>query len=134
MYVDCFMFSQIHTKKRNCLKQEKMNDLAFVMCNLKLTRKKNSKPVNYDFDDIESDDEWITEGMTNEECIEKEDDDLNENIVTLPIDVDLNADLNIEIRENDDVDGGAPSRDYNNEDIELEGDGDEDDPTFDDLC
>ena len=53
--------------------------------------------------------------MTNEECIEKEDDDLNENIVTLPIDVDLNADLNIEIRENDDVDGGAPSRDYNNE-------------------
>ena len=33
----------------------------------------------------------------------------------------------------EDVDGGAPSRDYNNEDIELEGDGDEDDPTFDDL-
>ena len=90
--------------------------MALVMCNLKLTRKKNSKPVNYDFDDIESDDEWITEGMTDEECIEKEHDDLNENIVT-SIDVDLNADLNIEIREIDDVDGGAPSRDYNNEDI-----------------
>ena len=124
MYVDCFMFSQIHTKKRNCLKQEKMNDLAFVMCNLKLTRKKNSKHVNYDFDDIESDDEWITEGMTDEECIEKEDKEQNENIVTSSIDVDLNVD----------VDGGAPSRDYNNEDIELEGDGDEDNPTFDDLC
>ena len=111
-----------------------MNDLALVVCNLKLTRKKNSKPVNYDFDDIESDDEWITEGRTDEECTEKEDDGLNENIVTSPIDVDLNADLNIKIRENYDVDGGAPSRDYNNEDIELEGDGDEDDPTFDDLC
>ena len=42
--------------------------------------------------------------------------------------------LNIEIRENYDVDGGTPRRDYNNGDIELEGDGDEDNPTFDDLC
>ena len=32
----------------------------------------------------------LKEGQ-NEECIEKEDDNLNENIVTSPIDVDLNA-------------------------------------------
>ena len=79
------------------MQQRKMDNLTFVMCNLKLTRKRNSKTINYDSNDIQSDDEWITDGRIYEVCIEKEDDGIlqphriNENIVTSPIDVDLNV-------------------------------------------
>jgi len=54
-----------------------MNDLAFVMCNLKLKDKQNNRSAIYDFEDIHSDDEWITEGRNQEtlEINEVDDDD-----------------------------------------------------------
>ncbi|KAF7841960.1 Glucose-1-phosphate adenylyltransferase small subunit 1, chloroplastic isoform A [Senna tora] len=36
-----------------------MNDLVFVMSNLKLRNKQKSKSSVFEFDDIQSDDEWI---------------------------------------------------------------------------
>nr|KYP46571.1 hypothetical protein KK1_031801 [Cajanus cajan] len=50
-----------HTKRRNCFHQTKMNDLVYVMYNLKLKIKVIRKFVTLPFDDIQSDDEWITE-------------------------------------------------------------------------
>jgi len=38
-----------------------MNDLVYVMYNLKLSNKQIRKTVDLPFDDIQSDDEWITE-------------------------------------------------------------------------
>ncbi|KAL8170640.1 hypothetical protein V2J09_022444 [Rumex salicifolius] len=52
---------KVHTKKRNRLAQEKLNDLVFVMYNLKLKQrqeqKRDSKAQSLDLDDIQSDDE-----------------------------------------------------------------------------
>jgi len=44
-----------------------MNDLVYVMYNLKLKNKQIRKIVDLPFDDIESDDEWITEEGDNVE-------------------------------------------------------------------
>ena len=38
-----------------------MNDLVYVMYNLKLKSKQNRKNIPLPFDEIEFDDEWITE-------------------------------------------------------------------------
>nr|GEY85322.1 hypothetical protein [Tanacetum cinerariifolium] len=64
-------FEMVHSKRRNCLHQQKMNDLVYVMYNLKLTGKEQKKMKeavaaieqleDLDFEDVESDDEWITE-------------------------------------------------------------------------
>eukprot|EP00258_Populus_trichocarpa_P030141 XP_024446160.1 uncharacterized protein LOC18107638 [Populus trichocarpa] len=57
-------FEMVHTKRRNRLHQKKMNDLVFVMCNLKLNDNQVKKQAG-DFgieDDLSSDDDWITEG------------------------------------------------------------------------
>ncbi|CAI0400474.1 unnamed protein product, partial [Linum tenue] len=54
------VFERIHTKKRNCLLQKKMNDLVYVMYNSKLMRRQ-SKKIERIFEDIDSDDEWIAE-------------------------------------------------------------------------
>ncbi|XP_059627380.1 uncharacterized protein LOC132270201 [Cornus florida] len=57
-------FEMVHSKRRNRLQQKKMNDLVFVMYNIKL-RERNLKrqaviePII--FEDVSSDDEWITE-------------------------------------------------------------------------
>ena len=48
-----------------------MNDLAFVICNLKLNNKQTRRTHIYDFDDINSDDEWITEGGKSEDILEQ---------------------------------------------------------------
>jgi len=43
-----------------------MNDVVFVMTNSKMAKKKKArKMVDYSFDDIDSDDEWI---VNNDEC------------------------------------------------------------------
>ncbi|KAH1034436.1 hypothetical protein GYH30_054730 [Glycine max] len=47
--------------------QNKMNDLVYVICNLKLKNKQNRKSIALPFDEIESDDEWITEEGYNDE-------------------------------------------------------------------
>ncbi|XP_028186549.1 uncharacterized protein LOC114373230 [Glycine soja] len=44
-----------------------MNDLVFVMNNLKLKSKQNRKSIALPFDEIESDDEWITKEGYNDE-------------------------------------------------------------------
>ncbi|KAL4570479.1 hypothetical protein LXL04_026134 [Taraxacum kok-saghyz] len=65
-------FEMVHSKKRNRLQQKRMNDLVYVMYNLKLTRKEEKKGKvcdvagldTLDLDDVSSDDEWITEEET----------------------------------------------------------------------
>ncbi|KAK4263377.1 hypothetical protein QN277_028795 [Acacia crassicarpa] len=120
-----------------------MNDLAFVMCNLKLTRKQKSRSFNYDFDDICSDDEWITEGRIDGDEVEEEDDEIlqaheiDENMANPLLGVDLNVDFNIEdvrANYNDTNDTGDTNGHYNGEGEEFEDNGDNDNPTFNDLC
>ncbi|XP_058727840.1 uncharacterized protein LOC131599540 [Vicia villosa] len=65
-------FEMVHTKRRNRLHQKKMNNLVYVMYNLKLkSRKGKAKGVVLSFEDIHSDDEWITEDP-NEENVQTE--------------------------------------------------------------
>ncbi|XP_031394428.1 uncharacterized protein LOC116205873 [Punica granatum] len=54
----------VHTKRRIRLHQKKMNDLVFVMYNLKLKDKKIRKQVDLQVEDISSDDECIVEEET----------------------------------------------------------------------
>ncbi|GJX03104.1 zf-BED domain-containing protein [Tanacetum coccineum] len=64
-------FEMVHSKRRNCLHQQKMNDLVYVMYNLKLSGREEKKMKEtaaaidqleaLDFENVESDDEWITE-------------------------------------------------------------------------
>ncbi|RZB42462.1 hypothetical protein D0Y65_053162 [Glycine soja] len=54
-------FEMVHTKRRNRLHQKKMNDLVYVMYNLKLKSRQTRKTVALPFEDMESDDEWITQ-------------------------------------------------------------------------
>ncbi|CAL5332706.1 unnamed protein product [Camellia sinensis] len=54
----------VHSKRRNRLHEKRMNDLVFVMYNLKLRqRHKNRQAIMNPLclDDVPSDDEWITE-------------------------------------------------------------------------
>ncbi|CAK8578909.1 unnamed protein product [Lathyrus sativus] len=53
-------FEMVHTKKRNRLHQQRMNNLVYVMVNMRLTKKetRNEKPL--EFVDIEFDDEFLT--------------------------------------------------------------------------
>lgn len=52
----------VQTKRRNRLKQKTMNDVVFVMANSKLAKKKKTrKVIEYNIDEIESDDEWIVD-------------------------------------------------------------------------
>ncbi|XP_061336622.1 uncharacterized protein LOC133283732 [Gastrolobium bilobum] len=69
-------FEMVHTKKRNRLKQETMNNVVFVMANSTLGKKKHreSPRIDYNFDEIESDDEWIVE-PTYEETLEDVEED-----------------------------------------------------------
>ncbi|KAI3520133.1 hypothetical protein L1887_09357 [Cichorium endivia] len=62
-------FEMVHSKRRNRLHQQRMNDLVYVMYNLKLTGRDDKKRKEHDvtgletlnLDDVSSDDEWITE-------------------------------------------------------------------------
>ncbi|KAK7379807.1 hypothetical protein VNO78_34329 [Psophocarpus tetragonolobus] len=60
-------FEMVHTKRRNRLHQKTMNDLVYVMYNLKLKSKQTKKTMTLPFEEIESDDEWITEDGYNDE-------------------------------------------------------------------
>ncbi|PKI76890.1 hypothetical protein CRG98_002677 [Punica granatum] len=55
---------KVHTKRRIRLHQKKMNDLVFVMYNLKLKDKKIRKQVDLQVEEISSDDECIVEEET----------------------------------------------------------------------
>ncbi|KAE8770309.1 Zf-BED domain-containing protein/DUF659 domain-containing domain-containing protein [Hordeum vulgare] len=55
---------EVHTKRRNRLHQDKMNDLVFVMYNSKLMsrqRRRQRQAGEYYIDDVSSHDEFITE-------------------------------------------------------------------------
>lgn len=54
-------FEMVHTKRRNRLHQKKLNDLVFVMYNLKLKSRQTRKTIALPFEEINSDDEWLTE-------------------------------------------------------------------------
>ncbi|PWA91099.1 hypothetical protein CTI12_AA092450 [Artemisia annua] len=64
-------YQPVHSKRRNRLQQQKMNDLVYVMYNLKLSgrEERKQKEAYYameqletvNFEDVDSDDEWITE-------------------------------------------------------------------------
>ncbi|GJX82056.1 zf-BED domain-containing protein [Tanacetum coccineum] len=56
-------FEMVHSKRRNRLQQQKMNDLVYLMYNLKLIGREERKQKEEDFyfEDVDSDDEWITE-------------------------------------------------------------------------
>jgi hypothetical protein len=48
----------VHTKRRNRLKQETMNDVVFVMANSRLSKKKKArKAPEMQFEDVGSDDD-----------------------------------------------------------------------------
>ncbi|KAH1264366.1 hypothetical protein GmHk_01G000303 [Glycine max] len=54
-------FEMVHTKRRNRLHKKKMNDLVYVMYNLKLKSRQTRKIIVLSFEDRGSDDEWLTE-------------------------------------------------------------------------
>ncbi|XP_058779267.1 uncharacterized protein LOC131653196 [Vicia villosa] len=52
-------FEMVHTKKRNRLKQQTMNDLVYVMVNTRLTKNKaERKKRDLTIDDFQDDDDW----------------------------------------------------------------------------
>ncbi|CAN0893086.1 hypothetical protein LINGRAHAP2_LOCUS17945 [Linum grandiflorum] len=62
------VFEMVHSKRRNKLMQQRMNDLVYVKYNSQLIEKQQKKKER-DFEDIESDNEWIAgddEGIENE--------------------------------------------------------------------
>ncbi|PWA57772.1 hypothetical protein CTI12_AA409660 [Artemisia annua] len=60
---------EVHSKRRNHLKRQKMNDLVYVVYSLKLSGREERKRKEDDFgveqhemfEDVDSDDGWITE-------------------------------------------------------------------------
>ncbi|XP_057452218.1 uncharacterized protein LOC130744040 [Lotus japonicus] len=84
-------FEMVHTKKRNKLHQKKMNDLVYVMYNLKLKNKpkKRNDFASCSFEEVASDDEWLTEEGENVNVNE-----LNEEVGLEHLnDNDVNVDL-----------------------------------------
>ncbi|XP_057443963.1 uncharacterized protein LOC130736134 [Lotus japonicus] len=77
-------FEMVHTKRRNRLHQQRMNDLVYVMYNNKLRSRQVRRKVVLPFDDIESDDEWITEDVEeiDEQSLVGDNDIVGENQVT----------------------------------------------------
>ena len=58
----CFVFRFIQREGIVCKKKKKkMNDLVYVIYNAKLKSKLTRKNIVLPFEDINSDDEWITE-------------------------------------------------------------------------
>ncbi|XP_076923830.1 uncharacterized protein LOC143586091 [Bidens hawaiensis] len=58
-------FDNLYTKKRNCLLQNKLNDLVYVQYNTRLYRRHNSLKDNKSLDpillrDVEENDDWVT--------------------------------------------------------------------------
>ncbi|GKB16577.1 zinc finger protein [Tanacetum coccineum] len=56
-------FDNLHSKKRNCLLQQKLNDLVFIQYNTRLQRRFESIKTNKSLDpillrDVEENDEW----------------------------------------------------------------------------
>ncbi|XP_068486767.1 uncharacterized protein [Phaseolus vulgaris] len=114
-------FEMVHTKRRNRLHQKKMNDLVYVMYNLKLSNKQIRKTVALPFDDIQSDDEWITEEGDNIDEIDQVQDanvHLNPTITVPTLDAsDLeNLTFDVNVDEDEDEDGDDDEDDDGDDD------------------
>ncbi|RDY13852.1 hypothetical protein CR513_01166, partial [Mucuna pruriens] len=81
-------FKMVHTKGRNMLNQNTMNDVVFVMANSKLDKKKKTrKPIELNLDHCPFDDEWI---MEDEHSLDIDNLDLDENLVPVQVGEDEN--------------------------------------------
>ena len=90
------VFERIHTKKRNCLEQKRLNDLVFVQYNLRLRRNQllNKRPDSDPIvlEDIDPTSDWVVESRPPEF---DPDEDLDELELEHPLQhVQLNADPN----------------------------------------
>ncbi|PNY17483.1 HAT family dimerization domain containing protein [Trifolium pratense] len=66
-------FEMVHRKRRNRLKQKTMNDVVFVMTNSRLSKNNKTRKVvdcELEFDDIDSDNEWIVEDGGDNEILD----------------------------------------------------------------
>eukprot|EP00253_Pinus_taeda_P007879 PITA_07879 len=90
-----FVFERIHTKKRNCLDQKRLNDLLYVQYNLRLKRNQllNKRPDSDPImlEDIDPTSDWVVESHPTE-FDSDEDLDLDlQGKASLEHDVQLNA-------------------------------------------
>ncbi|CAH1414556.1 unnamed protein product [Lactuca virosa] len=102
----------VHSKKRNRLQQQKMNDLVYVMYNLKLNGRDENKGKGHDgletlnLDDVSFDDEWITEEPSSNHDV-NDDDDFLERAIRDQLRADDRRDLGqdiLDLEEEDDLD------------------------------
>ena len=105
-----------------------MNDLVYVMYNLKLKSKQNRKSIALPFDEIESDDEWTTKEGYNDED-EKPQGEGDGGNVELVGDVGGSSnDLVVDAFDLDNLILVEPNDDaQSEEDLDDDGDGDESD-------
>jgi len=105
-----------------------MNDLVYVMYNLKLKSKQNRKSIALPFDEIESDDEWITKEGYNDEDEQPQGEGDGGNVELVG---DVGGSLNDLVVDAFDLDNlilVEPNDDaQSEEDLDDDGDGDESD-------
>uniref|UniRef100_A0A0R0LAU2 Uncharacterized protein n=2 Tax=Glycine subgen. Soja TaxID=1462606 RepID=A0A0R0LAU2_SOYBN len=122
-------FEMVHTKRRNRLHQQKMNDLVYVIYNLKLKSKQNKKKsIALPFDEIESDDEWIIEEGYNDEDEQPQGESDGGNVELVGDVGGSSNDLVVDIFDLDNLILVEPNDDaQSEEDLDDDGDGDESD-------
>ncbi|CAM8913918.1 unnamed protein product [Rhodiola kirilowii] len=100
-------FEMVHTKKRNRLHQQRMNDLVYVMANMKLTKKETRKKEPLEFIDIESDDEFLT---TSDEHVNNDDENMHQHTnveASVPCDTHTTSSSNPVLASSNDLVFGA---------------------------
>ncbi|XVE98465.1 hypothetical protein REPUB_Repub03eG0109000 [Reevesia pubescens] len=100
------IFEHIHTKKRNRLEHQRLNDLVYVHFNLRLQQRNQLKGRNFDpisFEDFEENGDWVLE----EEPTNLSTDELetfNQQLASCNINIQNDDDLNLDEILNDDDD------------------------------
>ncbi|CAN0919502.1 hypothetical protein LINGRAHAP2_LOCUS31490 [Linum grandiflorum] len=83
----------VHTKRRNKLLQQKMNDLVYIMYNSKLVREvKSARNIEVPVEDIESDNEWICDDGSGLPHVELEQDDVQASVNAPMVDAEVEGD------------------------------------------
>ncbi|CAN0919509.1 hypothetical protein LINGRAHAP2_LOCUS31490 [Linum grandiflorum] len=86
-------FERVHTKRRNKLLQQKMNDLVYIMYNSKLVREvKSARNIEVPVEDIESDNEWICDDGSGLPHVELEQDDVQASVNAPMVDAEVEGD------------------------------------------
>ena len=105
-----------------------MNDLVYVMYNLKLKSKQNRKSIALPFDEIESDDEWITKEGYNDEDEQPQGEGDGGNVELVGDVGGSSNDLVVDAFDLDNLILVEPNDDaQSKEDLDDDGDGDESD-------